>query len=129
MTPEKAIKISTNILRYTFVVFLLLIGGDKVLHTNWVAQWDQFIGPVGRTIYFHAPSYVIITCQGVVEVTLGLLILLTPFVRTMITLFIITIIFVLFDLFALGYVILALRDLLAIFSGIALIVLRSIRKD
>jgi len=128
MSETKAARISASLLRWSFGVFLFLIGADKVSHTNLVAEWERFVGPLALAV-FPFPPQGIVLAQGCIELALAILILFTPYVRLATALFIASILAVIVDLLFLGNIILILRDLLVIVAGAVLMLLHPRRQE
>lgn len=122
MTTSKNIRIAALLLRYSFAAFLLVIGGDKVLHTQFISDWEFYVGPLATHVFPFAPATVV-KIQGCIELAYAAMLLFTPFVRTAMVLFIVSILCVIVDLYFLRINILILRDLMIIVAGIALILI------
>jgi uncharacterized membrane protein len=104
--------LADKLLTYTFVVFLFCIGADKIFQANLITNWQSLIGPV---ISFLMPMKAgsIVMFEGFIEILLGIS-LLTPWKKVGLTVLAITIALVAIDLFILGYINLAIREIILI---------------
>jgi hypothetical protein len=109
---------SILLLRLSYVVFLLAIGADKIVHTNLIANWEQFVGPVLHTLLPFS-IVTIVSIEGLIEIAIGIL-FLTKWVRTAGVLVIATTLTLCIDLFTLHFVVIALHDLLFCVGAIVL---------
>ncbi|MDB5245260.1 MAG: hypothetical protein JWN90_365 [Parcubacteria group bacterium] len=109
---------SILLLRISYVLFLFAIGADKIVHTNLIADWSQFVGP---TLHSLLPFSIvtIVSIEGIVEIAIGIL-FLTKWVRTAGVLVIGTTLLICIDLFTLHFTVIALHDLLFCVGAIVL---------
>ena len=110
--------LADKILTYSFVIFLLCIGFDKIVQTNLITSWQQIVGPV---VHFLLPFNLgsIVMIEGAIEIILGIL-LLTRLKAYALALLIITIAIVVADLFILRYYDLAIHEIMFIVVCIAI---------
>ncbi|CAN5733651.1 hypothetical protein BH11PAT2_BH11PAT2_07280 [soil metagenome] len=102
--------LSIMLLRLSYAAFLVVIGIDKILHTDMIAPWVMYIGPVIHTILPVSPVTVI-SVEGLIEIALGI-VLLTTWIRLGAIFLLVTTLLLCVDLFLLGFYNLALHDLL-----------------
>lgn len=110
---------SIMLLRLSYAAFLLLIGVDKILHINMIADWEQFIGPTLHTL-LPLPTVTIVSIEGIIEIALGIL-LLTTWIRFGAVVLLLTTALMCADLFMLHFYDLAIRDVLFCSGVIVLI--------
>jgi hypothetical protein len=110
-----------KLLTYTFVIFLLCIGSDKIFQTNLITDWQSLVGPVVR---FLLPVGVgsIVMLEGAIEILLGIS-LLTPLKIPGLSALALTIALVTADLFVLRYFNLAIREIILIIVCFAIYLL------
>ena len=104
--------LANKVLTYTFVVFLLCIGCDKILHTNVISDWQSLVGPV-VSFLLHASAGTVVMIEGVIELVLAVL-LLTRWKAAGLAVLAFTIAMVTIDLIILHYFNLALREMILI---------------
>jgi uncharacterized membrane protein len=106
-------ELANSLLTYTFVLFLFIIGFDKIIQTDFISNWQLLVGPI---VHFLLPFSVglIVMIEGVLEIILGIL-LLTRWKVLSLGLLVITIALIVADLFILHYYNLAIREVILIF--------------
>jgi hypothetical protein len=104
--------LARRLLICAFVVFLFVIGADKVFHTNLIIGWQGLVGPVVRFLLPFS-AHAIVSIEGLIEILLGLS-LLTPWKVYGIAIIVATIFLVTIDLFILGFYSLAMREIMLI---------------
>lgn len=103
-----------SLLKYAFGISLILIGIDKVLHTNIFTDWEQYVSPLALSI-LPLTSMTLVSVLGFAEIVVGIL-FLTRFAAIAAIIAIITLIAIIVNLFSLGLYDIALRDLLIVLS-------------
>jgi len=104
--------LASRLLTYTFAVFLLCIGTDKIVQTNLITDWQSLVGPV---VHFLLPVDLgtIVMLEGVIELLLGVF-LLTRWKAITLFVLMFTIAIVATDLLILRYNNLAIREVILI---------------
>ena len=102
--------LASKILTYTFFVFLMCIGSDKIFQSNFITDWQGLVGPV---VSFLLPigAGSVVMLEGAVEIILGIS-LLTRWKTTGLVILVITIAIITIDLFILGDSNLAIREII-----------------
>jgi hypothetical protein len=118
------IVISQAILRYAFGVSLVLIGLDKIFHTNAMTTWENYVSPLALSV-LPITAITLVSVLGVAEIILGVL-FFTRFCRTAAYLAILAFGAIIVNLFSLGLYDIALRDALLALSVYVFILLTSI---
>lgn len=116
MTSNEQIALSWNLLRYAYGAVLLLAGLDKIFGTDLIVQWSMYISPL---VMSFIPSVdVFLFGMGVIEVAVALM-LLTKFQRLAAYLSIAWLLAISVNLVMIGYLDIAIRDvLLAVGAGV-----------
>ena len=105
-------ELASRLLTYTFAAFLLCIGFDKVVQTNFISDWQLLVGPLTHFL-LPVSTGSIVMVEGCIEIVLGVL-LVTRFKTTALILLILTIVIVTIDLFILHYNNLAIREIILV---------------
>ena len=118
MEGHKRVVFAWNILRYAYGAVLLLAGLDKLFGTDLIVQWPKYISPfVGA----HLPVSVgvFLAFMGVVEIAVAIL-LVTKWPRIGGYLSVVWLVVISINLLMLGYVDIAIRDVLLAVGAVAL---------
>lgn len=112
----KRVVFSWNLLRYAYAAVLLLAGLDKILGTDLIVYWPKYISPFVAGL-LPVPQGVFLIGMGVVEVAVAVL-LATKWPRIGGYLSVLWLVVIAINLLLLGYVDIAIRDvLLAVGAG------------
>lgn len=112
---------SQRILKYAFGVSLVLIGLDKVFHTNIVTEWEKYVSPLALSV-LPITAVTLVSVLGVTEIIVGAL-FLTRFQKLAASLTILALAAIIINLFSLGLYDIALRDALIALSAYVFILL------
>lgn len=74
-TEQQALKQIYGLLRYTFVIVLVVAGADKF--TNLLTHWEQYLNPSLAGLLPFAPS-TFMMIVGVIEIIAGIIVLVKP---------------------------------------------------
>lgn len=110
MDSTNRVKLSWNILRYSYGAVILLAGLDKVLATNLIVEWSQYISPSVLTLLPVSASAFMVAV-GIIEVVVALM-LLTKFTRLGAYISAAWLILISINLILGGYIDIAIRDIL-----------------
>lgn len=112
---------ANKVLTYTFVVFLLCIGLDKITQTNLITNWQMIVGPI---VHFLLPLNLdtVVMIEGAIEIGLGIL-LVTKWKTYSLVLLTVTVLLITVDLLILRYYNLAIHEVMFIAVLIAIRVL------
>lgn len=117
MDGNKRVVLSWNVLRYAYGLVVLLAGLDKLFGTDLIVYWPKYISPlVGQ----HLPVSVgvFLAGMGVIEIVVAIL-LMTKWPRIAGYLAVAWLLLIAVNLLMLGYVDIAIRDvLLAVGAGV-----------
>jgi hypothetical protein len=116
--------VSQGILKYAFGVSLVLIGLDKVFHTNVLTHWENYVSPLALAV-LPITAITLVSMLGVAEIILGAL-FFTRFCRIAASVAIATLAAIIVNLFSLGLYDIALRDTLIALSTYVFILLTSV---
>lgn len=107
-----------NLLRYAYGAVLLLAGLDKLLGTDLIVYWPKYISPfVGGLLPVSVPVF--LGFMGVVEIAVAVM-LITKLPRLGGYLSVVWLILIAINLLLLGYIDIAIRDVLLAVGAIAL---------
>jgi uncharacterized membrane protein YphA (DoxX/SURF4 family) len=109
------ITISQSILRYAFGVSLIVIGLDKVFHTNIVTEWEKYVSPLALSV-LPISAVTLVSVLGIAEIIVGAL-FFTRFCKIAAYIAIVTLAAIIVNLFSLGLYDIALRDALLALSA------------
>lgn len=118
MDGTKRVVFSWNLLRYAYGAVLVLAGLDKLFGTDLIVYWPKYISPfVGS----HLPVSVgvFLGAMGVVEIAVAIL-LVTKWPRIGGYLSVVWLVLIAVNLLMLGYVDIAVRDILLAVGAVAL---------
>ena len=109
---------ANKVLTYTFVVFLLCIGLDKLTQTNLITNWQMIVGPI---VHFLLPLSLgtVVMIEGAIEIGLGIL-LVTKWKTYSLVLLVVTVLLVTIDLLILHHYNLAIHEVMFIAVLIAI---------
>lgn len=116
--------VSQSILRYAFGISLVLIGIDKVFHTNIVTQWEQYVSPLALSI-LPITAVTLVSVLGIAEIILGVL-FFTRYCKLAAYVAILAWIAIIINLFSLGLYDIALRDILLALTAYVFTLLTSV---
>lgn len=117
---------SQRILKYAFGISLVVIGLDKVFHTNILTNWEQYVSPLALSV-LPISAVTLVSTLGVAEIIVGIL-FFTPYCRIAAVIAIITLLAIIVNLFSLGLYDIALRDALLALSAYVFILLTGVTK-
>jgi len=110
---------SWNVLRFSYALVLLLAGLDKLLGTNLIVFWPQYISPfVGNHLL--VPQAVFLGAMGVIEIAVAVM-LATRWPRLGGYLSIVWLVLISINLLMLHFIDIAVRDLLLAVGAYALV--------
>lgn len=115
---------SQGLLKYAFGVSLVLIGIDKVFHTNIFTEWEQYVSPLALSI-LPITAVTLVSVLGIAEIVVGVL-FFTRFGKLAASVAILTLAAIIVNLFSLGLYDIALRDALIALSAYVFILLTSV---
>jgi uncharacterized membrane protein YphA (DoxX/SURF4 family) len=118
------ITFSQSILRYAFGISLVLIGLDKVFHTNIVTDWEQYVSPLALSV-LPISAVTLVSVLGIAEIVVGVL-FFTRLSKIAAIVAIITLIAIIINLISLGLYDIALRDALIALSAYVYILLTTV---
>lgn len=118
MDGTKRVVFSWNLLRYAYGAVLVLAGLDKLFGTDLIVYWPKYISPfVGS--YLPVSVGVFLGAMGVVEIAVAIL-LVTKWPRIGGYLSVAWLVLIAVNLLMLGYVDIAVRDILLAVGAVAL---------
>lgn len=118
MKGNDRVTFSWNLLRYAYGVVLVLAGLDKILGTDLIVHWPKYISPfVMGMLPVSAPVF--LGFMGVVEIVVAIL-LMTKWPRIGGYLSVVWLVLIAINLLMLGYVDIAVRDVLLAVGAAAL---------
>jgi uncharacterized membrane protein len=109
-TKELALIRSQQLLKYVYGITLVLIGLDKVLQTNLLVAWTQYVSPLAERIIPLAPPTIVLML-GAAEIIVGIA-LLTAWTRIASYGVILVLAVIIINLLTLGLFDIAARDVL-----------------
>lgn len=118
MVGNKRVVFSWNLLRYAYGAVVLLAGLDKLLGTDLIVSWPKYISPfVGS----HLPVSVgvFLAGMGVIEIAVAIM-LMTKWPRIGGYLAVVWLVIIAVNLLMLGYVDIAIRDVLLAVGALVL---------
>jgi hypothetical protein len=118
MTGEKRVALSWNLLRYAYGAVVLLAGLDKLLGTDLIVSWPKYISPFVASI-LPVSTGVFLAGMGIVEILVALM-LLTKWPRIGGYLTVVWLLLISINLLMLGYIDIAIRDILLAFGAFVL---------
>jgi hypothetical protein len=118
MEGTKRVVFSWNLLRFAYGAVLLLAGLDKLIGTNLIVYWPKYISPLLAS-YLPVSTGVFLGAMGVVEIAVAIL-LVTKWPRIGGYLSVAWLVLIAVNLLMLGYVDIAVRDVLLAVGAAAL---------
>ncbi|MDE2212993.1 MAG: DoxX family membrane protein [Patescibacteria group bacterium] len=118
MEGTKRVVFSWNVLRYAYGAVLLLAGLDKLLGTDFIVFWPKYISPLVAS-YLPVSTGVFLGAMGVVEIVVAIM-LVTKWPRIGGYLSVVWLVLIAINLLMLGYIDIAIRDLLLAVGALAL---------
>lgn len=118
MEGHKRVVFSWNILRYAYGVVLVLAGLDKLLGTDLIVYWPKYISPFVASI-LPVSTGVFLATMGIIEIAVAIL-LITKWPRIGGYLSVAWLILIAINLLMLGYIDIAVRDVLLAVGAVAL---------
>ena len=109
---------SFNVLRYSYGIVVLLAGIDKILGTNLIVEWSMYISPFVANLLPVSTGAFLVTI-GLVEVVVALM-LLTKYQKLGAYLSVAWLLLISVNLLILGYVDIAIRDVLLAIGALVL---------
>jgi len=118
MEGNKRVVFSWNLLRYAYGAVVLLAGLDKLFGTNLIVYWPKYISPLVGT---HLPvsASVFLGAMGVIEIAVAIL-LITKWPRIGGYLSVAWLLLISINLLMLGFVDIAIRDILLAVGAVVL---------
>jgi hypothetical protein len=110
MNSDARTKLSWNVLRFAYGAVILLAGLDKIAGTNLIVNWSKYISPFVAGL-LPVSQHIFLVGMGVVEVVVAIL-LFTKWPRIAGYLTIVWLVLISINLVLLGYLDIAIRDLL-----------------
>lgn len=101
---------SQILLRYSLGITLVLIGLDKVFHTNIVTIWEQYVSELALTV-LPLTAVTIVSVLGIAEIVVGVL-FFTRWKKIAATVAILALLAIIINLVSMGLYDIALRDLI-----------------
>jgi len=118
MNGKKRVAFAWNILRFSYAVVLFLAGLDKLIGTNLIVYWPKYISLlVGQLL--PVPVGVFLGAMGVVEIVVAIM-LATKWPRLGGYLSVAWLVLIAINLLMLGYIDIAIRDVLLAVGALAL---------
>ena len=108
-----------KMLSYAYGAVLILIGLDKVLQSNLITDWIQYVSPLAQSVIPMDPLTIVITL-GIAEVLVGAL-FFTRWVRVAAAVSIAVLLLIIVNLLDLGLYDIAARDALIALGAYAVI--------
>src|SRR6185437_7754377 len=118
MTPDKRVVFSWNILRYSYGAVVFLAGLDKLLGTNLIVFWPKYISPLVMDL-LPVSVHVFLATMGVIEIAVAVL-LVTNWPRIGGYLSVAWLLLISVNLLMLGFIDIAIRDILLAVGAVAL---------
>jgi hypothetical protein len=118
MEGTKRVVLAWNLLRYAYGAVLVLAGLDKLLGTNLIVYWPKYISPMVEGL-LPVSTGVFLGAMGVVEIAVAVL-LVTKWPRVGGYLSVAWLVLIAGNLLILGYVDIAVRDVLLAVGALAL---------
>ncbi len=115
---------SQKLLRYGFGITLVLVGLDKVFHTNILVDWEKYASPLALSV-LPITAITLVSMLGLAEIILGVL-FFTHFAKVAAYVTILALILIIVNLFSLGMYDIALRDALIVLSANIFIMLTNV---
>jgi len=124
---QNIVFLSQSILKYAFGISLVVIGLDKVFHTNIVTEWESYVSPLALSVL---PMSVVtlVSILGIAEIVVGIL-FFTRFRTVAAYVAILTLLAIIVNLFSLGLYDIALRDALIAVSAYVFILLNQATEE
>jgi len=118
MKGNARVTFSWNLLRYAYAAVLLLAGLDKLFGTDLIVNWSKYISPF---VAANLPVSigVFLAFMGIVEILVAIL-LATNWPRIAGYLSVVWLVIIAINLLMMGYVDIAVRDVLLAFGAFAL---------
>lgn len=69
---DQNIILAQRILKYAFGLSLILIGIDKVFHTNIVTNWESYVSPLALST-LPVSAVTLVSVLGIAEILIGIL--------------------------------------------------------
>lgn len=118
MNSDARVKLSWNLLRYSYGIVILLAGLDKVLSTNLIAEWPVYVSPFVISILPVSVPVFLVTI-GVIEVVVALM-MLTKFPRLAAYISVAWLLLISVNLLLGGFIDIAVRDVLLAIGALVL---------
>jgi hypothetical protein len=110
MDSNARVKLSWNVLRYSYGIIILLVGLDKIFGTEFIVHWPKYISSlVLNYLPVSTPTFLI--AIGIIEVIVAIM-MLTKWPRLAGYISIVWLVFIAVNLIMAGYLDVAVRDLL-----------------
>lgn len=128
MNAQKKVFVSWNLLRYSYGLVVLLAGLDKVFGTDLIVYWPKYVSPLAESLLpFSVGTFLVII--GVVEVAVAILLLTKRYTQLGAYLATGWLVLIAINLLMLGYIDIAIRDVLLAVGAYTLAVLSGAEKD
>lgn len=118
MKGNTRVTFSWNLLRFSYAAVLLLAGLDKILGTDLIVYWPKYVSPfVSGLLPVSVGAFLV--CMGIVEIAVAVL-LATRWPRIAGYLSVAWLLLIAVNLLILGYVDIAVRDVLLAVGAVVL---------
>lgn len=118
MTTNERVQFSFNLLRYTYGAVILLAGLDKLFGTDLIVSWAMYVSPFVEGLLPFSTGVFLIG-MGIIEVAVAIM-LLTKFTRIGAYLSAAWLLLISVDLVMLGFLDIAIRDIMLAVGAIVL---------
>jgi len=118
MDGNKRVAFSWNLLRYAYGAVVFLAGLDKLLGTDLIVYWPKYISPFVASI-LPVSTGVFLGAMGVIEIVVAIL-LVTKWPRIGGYLAVAWLLLISINLLMVGYIDIAIRDVLLAVGAVAL---------
>lgn len=115
---------SQSILKYAFGASLILIGLDKVFHTDIITNWEAYVSPLALAV-LPITAVTLVSLLGIAEIAVGSL-FFTRYCKIAAYVAIVTLAAIVVNLFSLGLYDIALRDILLALAAYVFILLTEV---
>ncbi len=110
MDQSARVRLSWNLLRYSYGVVILLVGLDKIFGMNLIVQWSTYISPFALAVIpVSLPIFFVVI--GIVEVIVAVMMLM-KWTRLAGQISILWLVLIAANLLMAGYIDIAVRDIL-----------------
>ena len=118
MEGTKRVVFAWNLMRYAYGAVLVLAGLDKIIGTNLIVYWPKYISPLVASM-LPVPAHAFLIAMGVIEIAVAVM-LVTRWPRIGGYLSVAWLVIIAVNLVMLGYIDIAVRDVLLAVGAAAL---------